>query len=616
MSTLFKKQRHVAKLSRHPHDLSFHRTFTSGIGTLNPVLFDYLNPGDSVLLNDHLTTIAQPMQSNSFMRLSQHVEYFFVPMKQLWQAFPSFYYGIMDVHSSFYKTAKTLTPPSVNLRALYNYLSGSGWNTKLDLVGRPLLEGFGRLVDLMDVGHVFTQSTNDTSVGYNIIPWLFCAYQKVWYDVYRLDDFISPNPSAYNLDGYSSSLISDGSDFGVVDMFTMRYRPWKKDLFTNIFPNPYFNELPVSGQGSDFTAAGSLARLYSYAGLTVPASQNNVNAPVGVYDSDFGQSGSMDISQNNNSQLNDSSWNVSQSSGRVTQNGPVLRMFNNENEDYVNGSQSIDVTMLSTLYAIDKLKKITGNAAKHYDSQTLAHFGYDMPKGIHNEVYRLGGHDSSLNVGVVYATATTGENGSVLGEQGGRMTGSSGNNKPIKFTAPCHGILLALHSMDAESDYASVGLDPLHTLSSSDDFYKPEYDSLGMTPMFLSQVIMPDASAGSSMVANSYKSRIYGWTYRYSYLKSKVDRTNGAINYTLRDWQPTRNMNASGNLTSSKVSSLYISPSYTDACFLVNYGNAWTGSSLPSLPWSQLFQNDPFIHSLDFTYKKISVMSTYGVPNV
>uniref|UniRef100_A0AAU8BC11 Major capsid protein n=1 Tax=Dulem virus 248 TaxID=3145725 RepID=A0AAU8BC11_9VIRU len=606
MSTMFKKQRHVAKLPKNVHDLSFHRSFTSGIGHILPVLYDFLSPGEKVILNDHIQTQAQPMVSNSQMRITEHLEYFFVPMEQLLSSFGSFYYGIMDVNSSFYKDAKKgLVPPSISLSEYGKALISATFDTsatsadvRLDMMGLNRIDGFARLVDLMDYGHdvLNTSAYTGSAPSYTYVcPWFFAAYQKIWNDVYRLDDWISPNPSSYNFDQYLNvipAVIPEVPD-GLLDMFTIRYRPWKKDYFTNIFPNPYF----VSASYEDGTSYGnessfsSFARLVDYAGgdMTVygPKSSNvMVDTPTGV-------SNSSDYNQSFHAMPN----------SLVSGQGP------NSGIPY-NNNGMLSVADLSLLYAKDKLSKITNNTAKHYDKQTKAHFGFDVPQGISGEVYRLGSHDSYLGVGVVYATATTdtgSSDGSFLGEQGGRINGSSGNNKAISFTAPCHGILMCLYSAECESDYLALGQSPLHSFINSDDFYKPEFDSLGMTYLNSREFFTPDNGATSA-------SSPFGWTYRYAALKTRVDKVNGALAYTLRSWMPSR---TAFSLNDYKgVKSLYISPEYTNPCFIAQFG---TGSSIsPSdpFPWSDIFERDPLLHFVDFTYKKISPMSTYGVPNL
>ena len=72
------------RLGRNGFDLSFRRCFTAPCGMLLPVAQDFANPGDKYKLNSASFIRTEAVQTAAFMRLKAHVEWFFVPVTQLY----------------------------------------------------------------------------------------------------------------------------------------------------------------------------------------------------------------------------------------------------------------------------------------------------------------------------------------------------------------------------------------------------------------------------------------------------------------------------------------------------------------------------------------------------
>lgn len=607
MANILENPSHRANLGRNGFDMSQRHPFTSSVGHLLPVYYDLLNPGDKIKIGANLFTRTQPLNSSALVRLTEHIEYFFVPMEQIYTLFGSMFYGISDVNSSAFTqgTIKTgeITMPVFKVKDVRDYMIDnwisfddlvSGKDVMIsDLEGQPLLFGALRLTELLGYGYTFF-SNQDIDLNRSLPIYLACAYQKIFNDYYRLDDWTSPDRYSYNLDYYDiNSFTSDVNVLNAASAFKLRYRPWKKDYFTNVFRNPYFSLSNTSNIGSlndiNFSDVNSL--LSSPKGLELPhnlLSQDDSLASVG---------------------------------GNTI---PSLSLP-------MNKLNKLNVTDLRYLYATDKLLRITQFAGKHYNAQTLAHFGKKVPEGVSGEVYYLGGQSQPLVINTIEATATTesesNPDGSVLGQIGAKGYSSTDGKKEFEFEAPCHGVLMAIYSAVPDADYSDERLDYLNTLVYSNDFYKPEFDNLGME-------ILPKYELSLFPTISVSEAFGCGWRYRYSGLKSKADIVSGAFKYTLRDWVSYRNdvkyIGSPGILGIPSKFMLftepyyYIDPSYLDNIFALGFTpsdseilyESGKGYDYSVIDRANVYKRDPLLHDLYIRCYKTSVMSTYGLPNL
>lgn len=627
MVNLKKRPSTKANLPRHGHDLSTRVGFSSSVGQLIPVLYDWLNPGEAITVNRSIFTRTVPLKSPAFVQLTEHVDYFFCPMMQINTYFGNAYYGISDfinpndsVSSSGFsapQVAPTCTLSDIRA-ALFSGLKANSSNSMLlsthyDEFGVPVESNTIRL--LIHLGYSDNLIQNITSQTSTTIPAinlnLLAVYQKIFMDYYRLTDWTPNNPFAYSLNhlfksgSYQSAIDSIKGSYGE-GMFRLRYRPLKKDFFTNVFPTPLFTQgVSVSSYTNSLPSFDTITNKSSYILSTLGV---NMEFP---WTSSFG--------------------GVSDGGNDMTD------VFQQHDGDENGASFPVSLSMLRTMYAWQRLASITQRASKHYDSQTLAHFGFKVPQGVSNEVYFLGSHSNRLQIGEVVSTATTGTSGStsssVLGQLAGRGVGSDSGSKPIKFVAPCHGYMMAIYSAVPEVDYASSGLDRLNTYNSINDYYHPEFDNIGMVPMYKFEFIYNPVYANlETPMQDTPKitSDIIGWNYRYYELKMKPDRIYGSLNYAFKNWASTRNNTflADNNSPVFGGAGFYCSPRYLDNIFehgfitpsisgipVLLQQDGLTPTSHVYSP-SPVFDYDPLLHIIDFKYYKSSYMSPYGLPRI
>lgn len=600
MASINQTPSHVAKLGYNGFDMSNLLKFSSTTGELLPVYYDLLSPGDKVSCQTTLKTRTMEIESAAMVSLKEHLEWFFVPMTQIYSIFGDWFNSIQDLKSSLVdptllgaklpywdSNAASLAFSSLqkaNDKYFVSRVEADPSQTAFS--GIPLVGTSFRLFELLGIPvRDYAGALNGGSNGYTfpmgITPIFACAYQKIYFDFYRLSDREVNDPSYYNLDAfYSSNSIRE--TYG--KFFTLRYRPWAKDFFTNRFVSPLIGSKDIGSynyQTSDTNNA-----------LTNAFNQWLSGTKVATYTNDIAYPNSPTASQVAPTQIAPYTVNTNQSI--VTALSP---------------------TSIRTSFAVQKLLEITRRSGKHYDAQTLAHFGVNVPTGIAGEVMYLGGSVSNINIGDVIATAGT--ESSPLGQVGGKGYGYD-SSKPIKFTAPCHGILMCIYSCEPKADYAVEGLDRLHTYIDNAAWYHPEFDNLGMQPMFSYQQYLDVEQNG----INTANFDVIGWQYRWSELKTKYNRVVGAMSRSLSYWTPFRNIGGSGSGLEgyiNPVSDYLISPCYLDDIMLVKYQfNAYRDldNAEDGKPWfgfKQLFNADPLIHELYFDVKKSAKMSTYGL---
>ena len=269
----------------------------------------------------------------------------------------------------------------------------------------------------------------------------------------------------------------------------------------------------------------------------------------------------------------------------------------------IDGVNSVQGLRLA--YAYDRLFSITQRAGKHYDDQVMAHLGVDIPQGVSGESYYLGCHTSNLVIGEVVGTAagTDGEgSSSVLGELAGRGLGASRKNKRIKFRAPDDGYLMALYCCVPEIEYRDYGINKINLYNSVNDYPRPEFDRLGMQPLYIWQ--------GSGYYG--VESAIYGWQYRWSELKLSYDRVHGAFNYTLRNWTSAINpvdlgYTLGGSWNVGLENRFYIPPTVGIVeVFTLFYAKRHQITPPISFRTSSSFDNASLRPSSDFSYRFIN----------
>ena len=251
------------KASRNGFDLSRRSCFTSKVGELLPVWWQFILPGDSVQLQLQSFVRTMPVNTASYGRIREYYDFFFVPLSQLWNKAPQVLTQMNDnvQHADGLSglTAVNGELPSITMSNMNSVLTSLDGKDNLFGYSRGKLAtklcsylGYG-MPAASGTGLVKSASSNPVM---NIFPLL--AYQKIYADFFRYTQWESPNPSTFNVDwmlGNGDTDLSSNQFTSYLDentMFDLRYCNLQKDLFHGIMPRAQFGaESVVSLGGSD-----------------------------------------------------------------------------------------------------------------------------------------------------------------------------------------------------------------------------------------------------------------------------------------------------------------------------------------------------------------------------
>lgn len=507
MNNVFSQQRKKAHLQRNAFDLSHSDIFSMAPGMLLPCHVSEVNPGEYFEFNPQVYTRTMPLNSAAFVRLKQHVEFFFVPMRTLCRQWNQWIVGtkypisaISSLNSLQSNFGYSLNLLNFVLRVSQNVTSSSSDST--NIFGFKIGNDVLRLLDLLSYGvnvsnfkdvASFASSNESANLSVNIFRAL--AYQKIYFDHYRNPLYESNDPLAYNIDDKfglgSSELWSDRS----LKFFTLRYRNWSKDYFTSVSP---------SWQGADYVYHGSSIDMSKV--LNLGSNQPNVNGNLGPT--------VLDPRGANASALNGSSVGGLESGSLGNSQHAILSVAN-----------------LRAAYALDKLYRLSISAGDgDYGSQIRAHYGFDA---VHDDWKSsfIGGTSAPISISEVVTTATTEQapTGDIYGK------GASFNSGKFSFTAKEHGIIMGIISIVPEADYMSNQIDRFNTKFYREEYFQPEFADLGKQPLYSNEV---NFAPEGSILTND----VIGFTSRYMEYKTAVDRVHGNFaGGNLKQWAAPRN---------------------------------------------------------------------------
>lgn len=616
---ILKNPTHVAQIGYNGFNMEQKYDFTCAPCQLLPVYYDLLNPGDKVTCQGIVKLRTQPLEAAAEFQATVRLDWFAVPIEQLFKFFGQLYYGIQDIGTNFLNVGRTgnFSPssnyPYFDVSGFYNYViqeyasvraadtsttatiyeyvpyelqPWSSFNTSVGRATIFLADTF-RLMD--HLGYPVSNFTQTTGMLGSSFPVTALAYQKIFYDYYRNTEFQNNDPHAYNVDKHieSASQVIPSATL-LSDIFRLHYIPWKKDFFHNVFSSPLQGSQSVGSLGTDLGLVNQWLAGLSGVSTASPTSYSPIS-----------QGGS-----------------VAQDNQKPT---TVYNNVTTAGSNALRGHLSIlNPANINAMFAVQKALEITRRAGKHYDMQTLAHWGVNVPDQLDGEVLYLGSQNQPFVVGDVVSTAATANEplGTIAGKGYSAPSVNGSYLKEIRFEAKTHSVLMCVFSVQPELTYAQEGIEKLNNLVSPADWLHPEYDNLGMQPIFQNQYLAY-ISGGTN---------VKFWQYSYSELKQKHNRVTGNVSAygTLDTWVPQIAYGAPNNNPVAWFGTdayfFYGTPSWMNGSLSYKYMyNLFVSSGSPGLlsNWYQLiYERDPFIVHAEFDCKKASKMSTYGLQNL
>lgn len=599
-----------AKLPKYHHDLSHKLGFTATVAHLMPIFHTFVNPGETIKLGVNFNLRTQPVLSAAMVDIKSHVEYFFVPMSLLYEPFGSMYYNLNDNYSSLIPTAQAGGVqnqfPVLDFASLLNTVKTN--NQLSSNQGQDLASTYMRLFDLLGYNSRINDGNIDTfsDANPNVFPYPILAYHCIYEYYYRLDNRQNFTQNLFNWDQFYNTPLVTLNTNAVNDLIRIHCRPKDSDYFTDIKVSPIVDVLNLNVKNQFDLAKNWLSR--------------DRNTSVGVGNQNVLSSGTVGFGGNVNGSpnfvSNSPSTNIQTNFGFVSNLGSSD--INNLSLNGFPNGVDINTANIRAMFASEKLWSITGRAKKHYDDQTLAHFGVNVPHDPKHEIVCFGHDRGSIHIGEVISTADTAT--ASLGEIAGKGYGSL-NSNGHKFTAPVHGVVMAILSFVPDVSYSNT-YGKYNVMTNRHDLYTPEYDHLGMQPLFQYE----------SGISNGLSSTIVGWQYRYEQWKRRYNRVTRAF------WSGNINTNnkAIGNLDSWMLD--FAAPYTNNAANMPNYlayihrpdelnqimltnyvtrYNDFDSSDTSSyLNDTLLYDGDPFIIDSFISADLVSTMSDYSLPRL
>ena len=513
------------KASRNGFDLSRRTCFSSKVGELLPVWWQYVLPGDSFNIDLKSFTRTQPVNTASYGRIREYYDFFFVPFEQLWNKSPEVLIQMLDnkQHATGLNSNHNLSgdlPCMASLSEINLVLAA--------MVGKVNEVGFERrdcalkLLSYLGYGQPNADGLSlavqgDSNPNVSIFPLL--AYQKIYADFFRYTQWESPNPSTFNVDWMTGNndTVLQASSFTNYDsntMFDLRYCNYQKDLFHGIMPNAQFGEtaaVPIGGSSSGSSvmylnqpaievwsnASGS----YSYRQAAAGAAKLAINSGA--------------VAQNRGAIITDSSDNV---------NTRLRGLVDDEGST----ASSLSILALRQAEALQRWKEVAQAAEEDYKQQVQAHWNVNVSDLLSGQCRYLGGHSSGININEVVNTNLVNGDATQPADLAGKGVGSL--NGQISFNSQGeYGVIMCIYHALPLLDYITSGTDAklFHVQGSS--FPIPEMDSIGME-------LLPTRAVTNTTLPNASSKSFLGYVPRYIDWKTDYDRCVGSFAGDMSSW--------------------------------------------------------------------------------
>lgn len=529
----------MSNLQNHPHrsgfDIGRKNAFTAKVGELLPVYWDISMPGDKYKFNVEYFTRTQPVETSAYTRLREYFDFYAVPLRLLWKSAPSVLTQMQDINQL---QALSLTQnlslgtylPSLKLSSLYGilYRFNGGVSNPGNSNGFKNLFGFYRsdlswkLLSYLGYGNVAqsapssgnrwwsTSLKNEPSSSFsqayiqnnyvNLLPLL--AYQKIYQDFFRWSQWENSNPSSYNVDYFTgvspdlfTSIPSSDSDYWKSGtMFDLRYCNWNKDMLMGVLPNSQFGDVAVIDLDISGNNIVSIGNGSNWSTLQTASVISSNTAPVPLFAKDA-------------------------SSSNMLPAGSTLRV------NLSTLQSQFTVLALRQAEALQRWKEISQSGDSDYREQIRKHFGVNLPQALSNMCTYIGGISRNLDISEVINNnlAAEGDTAVIAGKGVGAGNGS------FTYTTDEHCVVMCIYHAVPLLDYTITGQDGQLLVSDAESLPIPEFDSIGMEVLPMTQIFNSPKASIVNLFNAGYNPRYFNW-------KTKLDVINGAFTTTLKSW--------------------------------------------------------------------------------
>ena len=600
-------------VKNHPRrsgfDLSKRFLFTAKVGELLPVYWRLTYPGDKFKLGVQHFTRTMPVNTAAFTRIREYYDWYWVPLrlinKNIGQALVNMVDNpvqasglqsarqiVQDIPFSSFGTTSSASFPYSSISYLLAVACGNGtlplltnqFGFRISSTSAKLLKylGFGALYPVglssisSEVSGLYGLTTNKDLDTYdiraidnnvNLLPLL--AYQKIYADYFRFQQWENNEPWTYNADYYNggnffASLKSPSLSHEYMssnNILTLRYANWKKDLFMGLMPASQLGDIATVNMSGDSHNSGS---------GVIPARF--------ISDSSNPSSNPITLATASSSAA-DAVVSLKLSKAASAQTGSLGIA-----QSDVSATGSFNILQLRMSEALQRYREVAQCSDQTYRDQIQAHFGVNLSAALSDKCMWIGGHASNLNIDDVVNTNLSEGNTDIKGK--GVASGQGFEN----FSCDEHGVLMCIYHAEPLLEYVRSGNRRELLYTDTTDLPFPEFDSIGMESVNLLELFNSDSAFQD--INPDFTTSILGYAPRYYELKTDIDEVCGAFTTTLQQWVAPINPNYlkawfDKSVNPSDLGSLNINynwfkinPSILDNIFIRKADSAWDSDQL------------------------------------
>ena len=612
-------------LKNHPRrsgfDLSKRIEFTGKPGELLPVYWKFTVPGDKFNIRTSWFTRTEAVNTAAYTRVKEYVDWFFVPLNLLQKGIESAITQMVDnpVSASSVDTNREITTdlPWTTLgrlsAAIYHLNDDNMVNTHetsslQNQFGYSRADLSAKLLQLLKYGNFISKNDFEDSTdafGYStmkireqgylwnnavsILP-LF-AYQRVYTDFFRFEQWENPVPYLYNADYYTggdilANLPDASSDpyWQSMTPFDMQYCNWNRDLFTGMLPSQQFGEAAMVDM--------------------FPSSEGTTNVSIlneGIGGSRLYYPVSTAGSLSGNGVTNLRLTAPTTGSASVPP-GPLVSTLNTL-------SASFSILQLRQAEFLQKWKEIALSGSPDYRTQVEKHFGVKLPVELSFMSQYIGGQFSQLDISEVVNNNL--ESGNQQNQAIIAGKGVNTGNGSISFSPRQHGIIMGIYHAVPLLEYVRTGQDADLLITQATDWAIPEFDAVGMQTLPLTTLFNSIISGSDWFLRNGAQAPL-GYVPRFINWKTDIDEVFGKFRSSAKDWvapidaefitQWVQNNIANKPVESSVLNANWfkVNPAILDSIFAVKADSTC--------------DTDPFKVNMSFDIKAIRPFDYSGMP--
>lgn len=547
-------------IKRNKFNLSFINDFTTDYGNLTPCAIYDVNAGEIFRISTESFVRTQPLRAPAYTNSDVSYHWFFVP-----------YRLIFDDWTDFIVRGRNGDTDYVKPFARLNYITSNGSvdkfvvpNSLMDFLNFPTFNNISTLAQDL--------AAADMDTKYDMLP--FNAYNLIFNEYYR-DENLQPEVFIWsqqgdtdNINEFTNYASEVGSEYGInmalfVLPFHLRRRSWRKDYFTSA--------LPFVQKGSPISLVGSVDPVSgnSFVPVQFMPTTWNLGDPtsffLGVRSSDgtgspaswmpglLSRTSSQNIEAEQTGLIDHHHLPPSYSSAIYSN----VNAFISLPELQTNVMSISDLRVALALQQWFELNARTGS--DRYFEYLLGHFGVrDRDSRMQRPEY-VCGFSHAIQISEVEQTSGSEfqvdipdnptlnyKSTTPQGNLAGRGLGYA-HNRPAIYRCPEPGFLMCIQSIRPRAVYYQ-GFPRMYQRWDAFDYFDPLFDHLSEQNIKTSELFWNPA-----IQPWSDNDRDFGYTPRFSELRTKLNELHGDFRASLSYWISPRDFSASNTLNSNLV---------------------------------------------------------------